>query len=174
MKPVIHVKGPSEAGPGERQEMLERSRRLLAQAGVEASGIVRIDVPSRGAEEPGEGGVLRPALEPIVPALQSGSLFGDQQGIEVVDAQSLQAAEGDVIIELLEGADLEAITVVFLTTGALPSRLAKTVKSLGEVVEVKKMRERDAADWLASEIRDRKLKVSPDAAGLCSNASARI
>ena len=164
MKPVIHVKGPSDAGPGERQEMLEKSRRLLSHAGVEAAGIVRIDVPSRGAEEPGEGGVLRPAIEPIVPALQSGSLFGDQQGVEVVDAQSLQAAEGDVIIELLEGADPESVTVVLLTTGAMPTRLAKAVKSLGEVVEVKKIRERDAADWLASEIRDRKLKVSPDGA----------
>ncbi len=164
MKAVIHVKGPSDAGPGERQEMLERSRRLLGQSGVETSGIVRIDVPSRGAEEPGEGGVLRPALEPIVPALQSGSLFGDRQGIEIVDAQSLQAAEGDVIIELLEGIDPEAVTVVFLTTGALPARLAKAVKSLGERVEVKKLRERDAADWLAGEIRDRKLKISPEAA----------
>ena len=164
MKPVIHVKGPSDAGPGERQEMLEKSRRLLSHAGVEAAGIVRIDVPSRGAEEPGEGGVLRPAIEPIVPALQSGSLFGGQQGVEVVDAQSLQAAEGDVIIELLEGADPESVTVVLLTTGAMPTRLAKAVKSLGEVVEVKKIRERDAADWLASEIRDRKLKVSSDGA----------
>lgn len=164
MKAVIHVKGPSDAGPGERQEMLERSRRLLGQSGVEPSGIVRIDVPSRGAEEPGEGGVLRPALEPIVPALQSGSLFGDRQGIEIVDAQSLQAAEGDVIIELLGGIDQEAVTVVFLTTGALPARLAKAVKSLGEMVEVKKLRERDAADWLTGEIRDRKLKIRPEAA----------
>lgn len=164
MKPVLHVKGPADAGPADRQEMLERSRRLLGQAGVEVSGIVRIDVPSRGAEEPGEGGVLRPALEPIVPALQSGSLFGDRQGIEVVDAQSVQAAEGDVIVELLEAADLEAVTVVFLTTGALPARLAKVVKSLGEVIEVKKLRERDAADWLAAEVRDRKLKISPDVA----------
>jgi DNA polymerase III delta subunit len=165
VKFVIHVKGPSDAGPGERQEMLERSRRLLAQAGVEPSGIVRIDVPSRGAEEPGEGGVLRPAVEPVVPALQSGSLFGDRQGVEVLDAHSLQAAEGDVIIELLEATDPEAVTVVFLTTGALPARLAKAVRSLGEVIEVKKLRERDAADWLAAEIRDRNLKINPDGAG---------
>jgi DNA polymerase III delta subunit len=165
VKFVIHVKGPSDAGPGERQEMLERSRRLLAQAGIEPSGIVRIDVPSRGAEEPGEGGVLRPAVEPVVPALQSGSLFGDRQGVEVLDAHSLQAAEGDVIIELLEATDPEAVTVVFLTTGALPARLAKAVRSLGEVIEVKKLRERDAADWLAAEIRDRNLKINPDGAG---------
>ena len=164
MKFVIHVKGPSDAGPGERQEMLEISRRLMSQAGVERSGVVRIDVPSRGAEDPGEGGVLRPAIEPIVPALQSGSLFGDRQGIEVVDAHALQAAEGDVIIELLEAADPEAVTVVLLTTGAMPARVAKTVRSLGEVVEVKKLRERDAADWLGGAVRDRKLRLASDAA----------
>ena len=164
MKSVLHIKGPPDAGPGERQEMLERARRLLAQAGVEASGIVRIDVPSRGAEEPGEGGVLRPALEPIVPALQSRSLFGDRQGVVVLDAHSLQAAEGDVIVELLEAADPEAVTVVFLTTGAPPVRLGKAIRSLGEVIEVKKLRERDAADWLTSATRDRKLNLAPDAA----------
>jgi DNA polymerase III delta subunit len=164
MKPVIHVKGPSDAGPGERQEMLEISRRLMAQAGIEPSEIVRIDVPSRGAEEPGEGGVLRPAVEPIVPALQSGSLFGDRQGLEILDAHSLQAAEGDVIIELLEAADPSAVTAVFITSGAMPARLGKAVRSLGEVMEVKKFRERDAADWLGGEIRDRKLKLNSDAA----------
>ncbi len=163
MKAIVHVKGPSDAGPGERQEMLEMSRRLLAQAGVQPSGVVRIDVPSRGAEEPGEGGLLRPAVEPIVPALQSGSLFGDRQGIEVLDAHALQAAEGDIIVDLLEAADPDAVTVVFLTAGALPARLAKAIRSLGEVIEVKKFRERDAVDWLNNEIRDRKLKVGPDA-----------
>ncbi|MDH3261512.1 MAG: hypothetical protein OEM81_14760 [Acidimicrobiia bacterium] len=165
MRFVIHVKGPSDAGPGERQEMLQISRRLLTQAGVERSAVVRIDVPSRGAEEPGEGGVLRPAVEPIIPALQSGSLFGDRQGIEITDAHSLQAAEGDVIIELLEAADPTAVTAVFLTTGTMPARLGKAVRSLGEVIEVKKLRERDAADWLAAEMRDRKFKLSSEAAG---------
>ena len=164
MKFVIHVKGPSDAGPGERQEMLEISRRLMSQAGVERSDVVRIDVPGRGAEDPGEGGVLRPAIEPIVPALQSGSLFGDRQGIEVVDAHSLQAAEGDVIIELLEAADPAAVTIVMLTTGTMPARLGKAVRSLGEVMEVKKLRERDAADWLGGAARDRKLKLKSDAA----------
>jgi DNA polymerase III delta subunit len=164
VKSIIHVKGPSDAGPGERQEMLDICRRVLAQSGVERSGVVRIDVPSRGAEEPGEGGVLRPAVEPIVPALQSGSLFGDRQGIEVLDAHSFQAAEADVIVELLEAADPAAVTVVFLTTGTMPVRLAKAVRSLGEVIEVKKLRERDAAEWLTAEIRDRKLKLTSDAA----------
>lgn len=163
MKSVLHVKGPSDAGPGERQEMLKRARRVLQQAGVEADGIVRIDVPSRGAEEPGEGGVLRPAVEPIVPALQSGSLFGDRQGIEVVDAQSLQAAEADVIVDLLEAADPELVTIVFVTSGALPSRLAKTMRGLGEVIPVKKLRERDAAEWLAAELRDRKMVLAEEA-----------
>ena len=164
MKFVIHVKGPSDAGPGERQEMLEISRRLMSQAGVERSDVVRIDVPGRGAEDPGVGGVLRPAIEPIVPALQSGSLFGDRQGIEVVDAHALQAAEGDVIIELLEAVDPDAVIIVLLTTGAMPARLGKAVRSLGEVMEVKKLRERDAAEWLGGAARDRKLKLNADAA----------
>jgi DNA polymerase III delta subunit len=163
VKSIIQIKGPPDAGPGERREMLERARRLLGQAGVEPSGILRIDVPSRGAEEPGEGGVLRPAVEPIVPALQSGSLFGDRQGIEVLDAHALQAAEGDVIVELLGTADPEAVTVIFLSTGGLPARLAKVVRSQGEILEVKKFRERDAAEWLADQMRDRKLQLGPDA-----------
>lgn len=141
------------------------SRRVLTQAGVERPATVRIDVPSRGAEETGEGGVLRPGVEQIVPALQSGSLFGHRQGIEVLDAHALQAVEGDVIVELLNATDPEAVTVTFLTSGALPTRLAKVVRSLGEVIEVKKLRERDAADWLTTEIRDRKLKLNHDAAG---------
>ena len=94
MKAIFAVQGPSGAAPGERQQMLERSRRLLEQAG--ASETVRIDVPARGAEEVGEGGVLRSGVEPLVPALQSGSLFGDRLGVEVVDAQSLQKMEADV------------------------------------------------------------------------------
>jgi DNA polymerase III delta subunit len=144
--------------------MLDRSRRLFEQAGVDPSGIIRIDVPSRGAEEPGEGGVLRPALEPIVPALQSGSLFGDRQGVEVIDAHAIQAAEAEVVVELLESIDPEAATVILLTTGALPARLAKTVGAMGEKVEVQQLRERDAAEWLNDELKDRNVRLSREAA----------
>lgn len=155
------VEGPSGAGPGERATMLERAARLLEQAGVGET--VRIDVPPRGAEEAGEGGVLRGGVEPIVPALQSGSLFGDRLGVEVVDAQLLQKAEAEVIIELLERIDPAAVAVVFVSAGSLPSALAKHVKAVGEVVKVKRLREQDAGDWLFAEIRRRGLKVKPDA-----------
>ncbi|GBD83958.1 DNA polymerase III subunit delta [bacterium BMS3Abin02] len=161
MKAIFAVQGPSGAAPGERQQMLERSRRLLEQAG--ASETVRIDVPARGAEEVGEGGVLRSGVEPLVPALQSGSLFGDRLGVEVVDAQSLQKMEADVVVELLDRMDPEAVFVVFVTAGSLPSSLAKKVKAVGEVITVKKIREQDANDWLFAQIKNRNLRVRPDA-----------
>lgn len=161
MKAVMAVQGPSGAGPGEREQMLGHSRRFLEQAGV--SDTVRIDVPARGAEEIGEGGVLRAGVEPIVPALQSGSLFGDRLGIEVIDAQALQKAEAEVVVELLERMDTGAVSIVFVAAGSLPSALAKKVKAVGEIVRVKKIREQDANDWLFSEIRDRGLRFRPDA-----------
>ena len=83
MKAVMSVEGPSGAGPGERATMLERAAGLFEQSGVTET--IRIDVPPRGADEAGEGGVLRSGVEPVIPALQSGSLFGDRLGIEVVD-----------------------------------------------------------------------------------------
>lgn len=164
MKPIMHIKGPSDAGPGERRDMLDRARKLLEQAGVH--DIVRIDVPGRGAEEPGELGSFRPGVEPIVPALQSGSLFGDRLGLNVVDAQALQKAEAEAIVELLGSIDPDAVTVVFVSAGALPAPLAKTVRSMGETVEVAKRRERDANEWLFSEIKRRRLRFEPEAAAV--------
>lgn len=161
MKAVMAVQGPSGAGPGDRQQMLERSRRFLERAGV--SDTVRIDVPARGSEEIGEGGALRVGVEPIVPALQSGSLFGDRLGVEVIDAQSLQKAEAEVVVELLDRMDPSAVSVVFVAAGSLPSALAKKIKAVGEIVTVKKIREQDANDWLFSQIRERGLKVQPEA-----------
>ena len=161
MKAVMSVEGPSGAGPGERATMLERAAGLFEQSGVTET--IRIDVPPRGADEAGEGGVLRSGVEPVIPALQSGSLFGDRLGIEVVDAQLLQKAEVDVILELLEKIDPAAVAVVFVSAGSMPSALAKYVKTAGEVVKVKKLREQDAGDWLFAEIRRRGLRVKPDA-----------
>ncbi len=163
VKPILHVKGPADAGPGDRSEVLDRARRLLEQSGIGPADTVRIDVPGKGAEEGGEDGALRPAVEPIVPALQSGSLFGDRQGVQVIDAQWLQSGEAEIIAELLEQADPETVTVVFVTAGALPARLARTVREQGEVVSVKKLRERDGAEWLAGQMRARKLDLAPDA-----------
>ena len=82
---LIAVAGPPSPGPGEREGMLEGARQALVQEGIAAADIVRIDVPGRGAGEEGEG-TLRAELEPAVPILQSGSLFGGRQGLLVVDA----------------------------------------------------------------------------------------
>ncbi len=161
MKSVIAVVGPSGAGPGERETMLQRARALLDQS--EVSDTLRIDVPARGAEEPGEGGVLRAGVDAIVPALQSGSLFGDRLGVEVIDAQNLQKAEADVVAELLGHMDPNAITVVFVSAGSMPAALRKQVKAVGESITIKPVREQDAGDWLFSEIRSRGMRVEPDA-----------
>ena len=41
-------------------------------------------------------GQFRESVHPVVPALHSGSLFGDRSGLLVVDAQQLQKAEAEV------------------------------------------------------------------------------
>jgi len=156
VKPVHAVLGPRDAGPGERQEMLERARRLLEQAGVE--DIDRFDVPARGAGEEGEG-TLRPEIERLIPALQSGSLFGGRRGVMVVDAHQLQAAEAEVLIDLTAAVDGETVVVVFVADGSLPGGLNKAVKAGGEVHAVRKMRERDAADWLGNAARERRIRL---------------
>lgn len=156
MKPLHAVTGPSDAGPGERQEMLDRARRLIDQAG--ADGVDRFDVPGRGAGEEGDG-TLRPEVDRIVPALQSGSLFGGLRGVLIVDAQNLQVAEAEVVARLLAGLVEGAAIVVLVSLGALPSAVAKVVKAEGESHPVKKMRERDAGQWVAQAARDRRIRL---------------
>lgn len=163
MKFVVHVKGPSDPGPGERLQMLERAQQVLAEAGVSAADVVRVDVPGRGGSEAGDA-ALRPELDLVVPTLQSGSLFGVKQGLLVVDAQLIHAAEAGLVAELLQHADPAAVQVVFVSGGALPAALAKAVKSHGESITLAKMRERDATDWLSSEVEARGLSLRSDAA----------
>jgi DNA polymerase III delta subunit len=135
------------------------ARHLLAQ-GVARDQVVRIDVPGRGAGEEGDGS-LRAELEPMIPLLQSGSLFGEPQGLEVMDAQSLQKAELGTLVELLGGADLSRIEVVLIYGGAVP----KPVRDLGgQTVSVKKMWERQAGQWLDSEIEERGLDLDKSVA----------
>ena len=162
MKFVVHVKGPSGPGPGERIQMLERARRVFDETGIAPTDVVRIDVPGRGGSEDGDG-ALRPELEPLVPTLQSGSLFGGAQGLLLVDAQGIRAAEAAVIAELLDSAASDAVQVVVVSGGALPAALGKALKAHGEVISVSKMRERDTAEWLSSEARARKLMLKGDA-----------
>jgi DNA polymerase III delta subunit len=159
---LLLISAPANAGPGERQQMLDGAAEYFARAGLERSQVLRIDVPGRGAGEEGDG-ALRSELEPAIPLLQSGSLFGEPQGLELVDAQNLQAAEGAVLEELFRTADLSSIEIVLLAAGALPRSLSALVKSLGTSQSVKKMWERQALQWLDAEVRDRGLVLEKGA-----------
>jgi DNA polymerase III delta subunit len=153
---LLLITAPSNAGPGERQQLLDGAAAHFARAGLDRGQILRIDVPGRGAGEEGEG-TLRAELEPAIPLLQSGSLFGEPQGLELIDAQNLQVSEGEVFGELIESADLSTIEVVMLAAGALPRQLSALVKRLGTSQSVKKMWERQAVQWVDAEVRDRGL-----------------
>lgn len=156
---LMVVAGPSSAGPGEREQMLEIAANHLSAQNVVRDQVVRIDVPGRGGGESGDG-AIRVELEPMIPLLQSGSLFGEAQGLELVDAHNLQKSELETLIELLESADLSNIEVVLLYGGAVP----KAVKDLnGQMVSVRKMWERQATQWLESEIDRRSLHIDKSA-----------
>ncbi|MGH8928985.1 MAG: DNA polymerase III subunit delta [Acidimicrobiia bacterium] len=161
MTGVLQVSGPNNAGPGERQEMLERARAFLIGAGVAAEHVVRIDVPGRGGGEEGEGS-MRAELEPLIPMLQSGSLFGEKQGVMLIEAQNLNPSEGALLGELLTQADDSAVAVSLVAFGSVPAALAKVVKAIGEVVMVRKMWERQAGEWLGEEVRQRDLAIDRD------------
>lgn len=156
---LLIVAGPSSPGPGERDQMLDLSASHLDKSGVARADLVRIDVPGRGAGEEGDG-VLRSELEPMIPLLQSGSLFGDVIGLELVDAQNLQKAEVETLVQLLEGADLATLEVVLVYGGAVP----KPIRDLGgQTLAVKKMWERQASQWLEKEIAGRGLTLEDGA-----------
>jgi len=157
---LLIVAGPSGAGPGEREQTLEIATAHLVEHGVQRDQVVRIDVPGRGAGEAGDG-TLRTELEPMIPLLQSGSLFGEPLGLEVVDAENLQKSEVETLISLLQGADLATIEVVLIYGGAVP----KAIRDLGgQTVSVSKMWERQASQWLGSEVKDRGLTLEKGAA----------
>ncbi|HEY7470630.1 MAG TPA: hypothetical protein VIC07_13970 [Acidimicrobiia bacterium] len=159
---LLLISAPSNAGPGERQQMLDGAADHFARAGLDRSAIMRVDVPGRGAGEEGDGG-FRAVLEPVIPLLQSGSLFGGAQGLEIVDAENLQVGEGDLLVELLRGADLSSVEVVLLAAGALPKPLSSLIKELGSSKSVSKMWERQATQWLEAETRDRGLVMEKGA-----------
>ena len=139
--------------------MLERAFELLTADGV--GDPTRIDVPAKGTASADDGSSLREAVGGIIPALQSGSLFGGVPGVVVVDAQSLLKAEVDTITELLDASDPSHTSVVFVTSGTLPASIKKRIN--GENVTIKAISERDAAAWLAQETKDRGLRINQDA-----------
>lgn len=156
---LLIVVGPSNAGPGERERMLAAAAAHFAKRDIDRTRIVRIDVPGRGSGESGDGSV-RVDLEPMIPLLQSGSLFGEPQGLELVDAQNLQKGEVETLVDLLERADLSAVEVVMVAAGALAKPLNSVARERGETLAVKKMWERQIAEWLDSEGSRRGLQLN--------------
>ena len=160
MKSIVTVSGPREVGPGERELMLSKAQAIFSARDVQE--ITRIDVPPKGTAADGEG-VLRSSIETVVPALQSGSLFGGISGLLVVDAQWLLKAEASVIAELVRLANPEAIVAVFVAAGAIPAPLGKALKEVGETVAVRRLTERSATEWLTSAAKNRRLRLDGDA-----------
>jgi DNA polymerase III delta subunit len=159
--PFTLITGPRDAGPGEREQMLDRGAAILDAAGIADS--VRIDVPGRASGDDVTG-QFRESVHSIVPALQSGSLFGDRNGFLVVDAQQLLKAEAEVIAELVLAADAEQVVGVFVAEGAVPAPLSKVLKNVGETVTVRRLRERDASAWLIDAAKERHLRLEDGAA----------
>ena len=160
--PFLLVTAPANSGPGERKQMLDAAAEFFESNQVDRKDIVRIDVPGRGAGEPGDG-TLRAELEPIVPLLQSGSLFGDAGGVELVDAENFQAAELEILDELVRAADLTSVNLVVAVTGSPVKKLSSLASDLGSKVSVRKMWERQAGEWLGSEIKRRGLAIEAPA-----------
>ncbi len=166
MKPLVVISGPRDAGPGERDLMMERATLALDQLGVESP--TRIDVPPKGATaSDDDDSAMRGAVQEIVPALQSGSLFGGADGVLVVDADSLLKAEAEVIAELL---DVSADPIaVFVAAGAIPAPLGSMLKKQGETIAVKRITERSAGEWLGRAARERGLRLDRDASSILLN-----
>ena len=160
MKSIVIVSGPREAGPGERDVMLSKAHNVFTQ--LEVNDVSRIDVPPKGSADDSDG-VLRSAVAQVVPALQSGSLFGDRSGLLVVDAQNLLKAEAAVIAELVSLADPEAVVAVFVAAGVVAAPLGKALKDVGETIPVRRLTERSASDWLTGAARERRMRLHGDA-----------
>jgi DNA polymerase III delta subunit len=123
----------------------------------------RIDVPAKGVATVDDGGALRDAVQMIVPALQSGSLFGGKTGVVIVDAQQLLKVEIDAIVEMLDNADPEQAVAVFLASGTLPAAIKRKVAAGGKVESVKVATERDAASWIIAYAKERQLRIDQEA-----------
>lgn len=142
--------------------MLDEAESTFNAAGVDPSDIVRVDVPPRGQSSAGESAV-RPEVEPAIPALQSGSLFGGRVGVMIIDAHLLRTPEATAVTELLEQVDPDHYQMVLVSSGRLPSPLGAYARKHGQTVSVRKLRERDAADWLRSIARRKRIRIESDA-----------
>ena len=154
--------------------MLDQAARTFADSGIVASDIVRIDVPGRGQSEAGDAAV-RPEVEPVIPALQSGSLFGGRTGVMVVDAHLLRSTEAAAVTDLLDHPDPDSRQVVLVSSGRLPAPLSAYVQKHAERVVIRKLRERDAASWLREAAVERGLRLpGPAVAALVERFGSNI
>ncbi|MEZ5176630.1 MAG: hypothetical protein R2823_10595 [Acidimicrobiia bacterium] len=150
------ISGPKDAGPSEREQMLAMAAEVFAEAGV--ANPTRIDVPGRGAGSSGDGGTIREQVAAIVPALQSGSLFGGSTGVLVMDAQNLLKAESAAVAELLAVADPDQVVAVFASSGAMPAALKKTIGS-DNIVSLRALRTQDSLRWLNEYAKQHRLRI---------------
>lgn len=130
-----------------------------AAGAIEAFGAtnrIRIDVPQRGSEAESDS-AMRSELDVAVPAMQSGSLFGDRMAVEFINAQWIQSHEGTVLNDLIAAMDPEACFVVFVAFGALPRSLK--IKDVAQKVEVSPLNEKGARNWLGMEARERGITI---------------
>ncbi len=137
----------------------QKALAFFAEAGVAPADVLRIHTPGRGQDTEWEGSV-RSELAPLIPALQSVSLFGDLTAVLLLDANQLQAGEAGTIASLLPMVDPEAMRLVVVSEGAPPAALAKALASCGAAkLEIRSVREKDAAQWLADEAKLRHLRM---------------
>ncbi len=161
MKSIVLVSGPHDAGPGEREVMLARATAVFDQ--FEVDDVTRIDVPGRGSGDEQSDAGMRLPVQTLIPALQSGSLFGDRVGVLVVDAQGLLKGEAEVIAEVLSTVDESAVVAVFVASGSVTAPLGKMLKAMAELIGIKRLTERSTQDWLTSAARERHLRLGDGA-----------
>lgn len=138
----------------------QRAFEFFEEAGIDRSEILRVHTPGRGQDSDREGSV-RSELAPLIPALQSVSLFGDITAVMLLEADQLQVGEAATIASLLPSVDPEATRLVVVSEGAPPAALAKALAAHGaKKLDIKAVRERDAAEWLATEVKRRHLRMS--------------
>lgn len=153
----IGIAGPKDANASDRERMLAIASEAFSKA--EVPDPVRVDVPSKGSGSSDNGTSLRDQITAIIPALQSGSLFGGANGVLVMDAQNLLKAEVETIVELLAVADPSQCVAVFAACGTLPAPLKKAVAAGGEVRTIGSLNARDAAAWITDYARDNGLRI---------------
>ncbi len=143
----------------------QRAFEFFEQAGIERGDVLRIHVPGRGQESEWSGSV-RSEIAPLIPALQSVSLFGDMAAVLLLEAQQLQAGEAETLATLVAGVDHDSLRLVVVSEGSLPAKFTKALAAAGAVrEEIKAVRDGAAASWLAADARRRGLRLDGAARG---------